>query len=68
MKSLFGGGSVPTPQPLPVAPIDDSAARKAKADAEEAAMRASNGRRSTISGGSRMVLESRTGAAREVLG
>ena len=53
MASLFGGGSAPQPQPVPVQPMDDSAAIAARQAAADAALADSKarGRASTIAAG-----------------
>mgnify|MGYP004704321009 CR=1 FL=1 len=69
MSKLFGGGSTPTPQPVPVAPVDnsaaqaeqDNAARQAQADAAAA------GRRSTIVGGQLMADQTQRDAGAALL-
>lgn len=68
MSALFGG-SQPQAQPVPISPVDDGAAQKKRQEAEQQARldSSANGRRSTIVGGARADLESRT-ARRQNLG
>lgn len=66
MSSVFSGlfrSSAPAPAPLPAAPVDDSAARQARLDAESAALAdsKSRGRRSTIVGGMEIAAEEQQG-------
>lgn len=53
MSSLFGGAKAPAPQPVVINPADDTAAQKARQDAENAALADSKarGRASTIAAG-----------------
>ena len=64
MASLFGGGgSSPAPQPIPVNPVNDSAAQKARQDAERAAIvdAKHRGRASTIVAGGDIASEEQYG-------
>lgn len=63
--------STPEPAPLPISPLNDGAAEKARQDASAASIAEgkANGRRATIAGGARGALESRQAdQARKVLG
>ena len=50
---MFGGSKSPAPQPVPINPVDDTAARQAREDAAQAAIADSKmrGRQSTIAAG-----------------
>lgn len=59
MSSLFGGGKAAMPQPVPVNPVDDSAARAKRMEVERAALADSKarGRQSTVAAGGLMAAE-----------
>ena len=50
---MFGGSKSPTPQPVPINPVDDTVAKQAREDAARAAIADSKmrGRQSTIAAG-----------------
>lgn len=60
MSSLFGGSqTMPTPQPVPVNPMNDAAAAQARQDAANAALAdaKARGRASTVAAGGTMADE-----------
>lgn len=80
MSGLFSKPSIPAPQPVPVAPMQDTGAEQQRLAAEQAALAdsRSRGRASTIAGGGTMMEEEqrlrglssqqRRMASREMLG
>lgn len=63
MGGLFGGSKAPAPQPVPVNPVNDTAAQQARQDAERAAIADSKarGRASTIAAGGDSAAEEQYG-------
>lgn len=59
MSSLFGSPSMPAPQPVPVNPMNDPAAQKARLDAERTAIaeQKARGRASTVVAGGALAAE-----------
>lgn len=59
MASIFGGGSAPAPQAVPISPMVDPKAEEQRADkaAAAAAASAAAGRASTIRAGASMALD-----------
>lgn len=63
MSSLFGGGKMPAPQPVPPTPVDDTAQTQARLDAERTAIadQKARGRASTIKAGGDIAAEEQYG-------